>query len=311
MLCMYPYVRAAGRYQSIKGARFSAEMRRDLTPFPCGQCLYCRINKRREYTCRICMEAENHDKNLFVTLTYNDDHLPEANSLKKEEFKKFIRKFRKKLKPLKFRYFGVGEYGDEGEREVNPHYHIALFGLDYDVENVIKKAWTDEGESMGNVYLGDLNKDSAQYIAQYTLKKMTKHNDWLDEKYKWFKGLEPEFMSCSKQNGGIGYHKIVEIAQQIRRNKCIEIENVIRKVNIAGKGLPIGSYLTAKLAELIGMDAAILNRELWMWQESVFDEYLDKDDGLGEYYSKLVKGGEARRKKIDFRLEIKENHRML
>ena len=49
---------------------------KDAVPFGCGQCLPCRVNKRRLWTNRIMLESMCHDDNAFVTLTYNDDNIP-------------------------------------------------------------------------------------------------------------------------------------------------------------------------------------------------------------------------------------------
>jgi len=44
---------------------------------PCGKCAACRISHASNWTIRICHEAKEWDKRCFVTLTYDDDHLPE------------------------------------------------------------------------------------------------------------------------------------------------------------------------------------------------------------------------------------------
>ena len=45
---------------------------------PCGQCLACRINRRREWLARLHLEALDHDVVLFATLTYSDEFLPRS-----------------------------------------------------------------------------------------------------------------------------------------------------------------------------------------------------------------------------------------
>ena len=42
----------------------------------CGQCIPCRINKRREWVGRLTLEAGLYTDNAFLTLTYDDAHLP-------------------------------------------------------------------------------------------------------------------------------------------------------------------------------------------------------------------------------------------
>ena len=102
---------------------------RQLT-LPCGQCQDCRLSKRREWAVRIVHEASLYEKNCFLTLTYDEDHLPKDGSLHKIHFQRFIRRWRKawKLKPRELRYFHCGEYGDENRR---PHYHAIIFGHDF------------------------------------------------------------------------------------------------------------------------------------------------------------------------------------
>ena len=79
-----------------------------------------------------------HEENAFITLTYDDEHLPELGSLKFSDFQKFIRRFRKKLARedmkahgvvyRRLRFYHCGEYGD---KEGRPHFHAILFGYDF------------------------------------------------------------------------------------------------------------------------------------------------------------------------------------
>lgn len=123
-------------------------------------------------------EARMHDESSFVTLTYDDDHLPSDFSLNHSHFVKFFKRLRERLKPRKIRFYMGGEYGEENSR---PHYHAAIFG--YFPEDIkfwktgdsgfkiytsefLKDVW-----SMGAVYVGHLTFESASYIARYCLKK--------------------------------------------------------------------------------------------------------------------------------------------
>ena len=93
--------------------------------YGCGQCLPCRINKKRVWTHRIMLESSLHTDNAFVTLTYSDENLPKDGSLVPRHVQLFLKKVRKEIEPARLRFFCVGEYGDRTQR---PHYHVALFG---------------------------------------------------------------------------------------------------------------------------------------------------------------------------------------
>lgn len=147
----------------------------------CGQCMPCRILRRTEWTTRLSLEYRyNNNLGSFVTLTYNDEHLPDSGkypcgNLKKPDLQKFIKRFRKKLGTGKrVSYFAVGEYGGRKQRA---HYHICIFGLDYPiVKRLVPDAWSLKGESLGFTTVSDLSKDGFErmrYTVGYTLKKMT------------------------------------------------------------------------------------------------------------------------------------------
>ena len=94
--------------------------------FPCGDCPSCRANRRRVWTHRMMLETMCHEYSCWVTLMFDDEHLPEDRSLSPEVLRLWLDRLRKRLKPARFRYFACGEYG---ERELRPHYHVALFGV--------------------------------------------------------------------------------------------------------------------------------------------------------------------------------------
>lgn len=95
---------------------------------PCGKCSGCRIKKRMDLAIRLEHESQFHDHSWFVTVTYDDEHVPYAGSLVADHISKFIRSLRKKIKPTKCRFFAIGEYG---ENTLRPHYHFILFGPDF------------------------------------------------------------------------------------------------------------------------------------------------------------------------------------
>lgn len=123
-------------------------------------------------------EASLHEENAFVTLTYDDEHLPAAGSLDPAAFPLFMRRLRKAVRPRRVRYFYCGEYGEQMSR---PHYHAVLFnwfpadavacGSRGD-HRVYRSATLAELWSGGWHEVGDVTFDSAAYVARYVTKKV-------------------------------------------------------------------------------------------------------------------------------------------
>lgn len=113
----------------------------------------------------------------MLNLTYDDDHLPEHGQLWKDDLQRFFKRLRKKFK---FRYVASGEYGEKTRR---PHFHIALFGVDFSDDRVLFgrasggdrtyiSSSVTEHWKYGNHLIGTLNFESAAYIARYIMKKL-------------------------------------------------------------------------------------------------------------------------------------------
>lgn len=225
--------------------------------YGCGQCMPCRLNKRREWTHRILLEANCHGDNAFVTLTYDDDHLPirgNRASLEPLHLRYWLDRFRKSVSPLKVRYFIVGEYGDETER---PHYHAAIFGFPTcaygqsrnwvtrccDQCELVRSTW-----GKGKVFLGTLESHSAQYVAGYVTKKLTHKND------ERLQGRHPEFSRMSLKPG-IGADFMHEVASSFMQfNLETSQGDVPSTLRHGHKELPLGRYLTKKLRTYVGRD---------------------------------------------------------
>ena len=93
---------------------------------PCGRCIGCRLEYSRQWAVRMMHEAQMHELSCFLTLTYDDAHLPVDESLHYADFQGFIRKLRRVHAPRRFSFYMCGEYGEQFKR---PHYHACLFGL--------------------------------------------------------------------------------------------------------------------------------------------------------------------------------------
>ena len=55
-------------------------------PIPCRQCTGCRTEYARQWAMRLVLEQQQWDNNIFITLTYDNDHLPEHNTWLKKTF---------------------------------------------------------------------------------------------------------------------------------------------------------------------------------------------------------------------------------
>lgn len=171
---------------------------------PCGQCMACRIERSRQWSMRIMHETQEHEISSFVTLTYDDDHLPPLLSLDKREAQLFIKRLRKSL-GYKIRYYLCGEYGDKFKR---PHFHAILFGYWPDDAQVVKDTPSGplfSSASLSSLWgkglcvLGSVTFESASYVAAYCTKKIT--GPLADVHYS---GRAPEFALMSRRPG-IGY----------------------------------------------------------------------------------------------------------
>lgn len=149
---------------------------------PCGHCIGCRQDKARAWSIRLNHEAQLYDSNLFVTLTYDEAHLPASKSLEYSDFQGFMRRVRKEVKGVSasplgtkpIRFFVSGEYG---ERFGRPHWHTVLFNTYFRdqvqfVNGTYRSSQVERLWERGDVVIGSLTPASAAYVAGYTLNKL-------------------------------------------------------------------------------------------------------------------------------------------
>lgn len=187
----------------------------------CQQCTGCRLERSRQWAVRSVHEAQYHDDNYFLTLTYDDRHVPKNNSLDTKVLQKFWKKLRKAI-PDKFKYYAAGEYG---ENYFRPHYHASMFGLPLPdlypsfkssrrfqmySSPVVEKAW-----GKGNIYLAPLTFETAAYTARYICKKVLGKD--AEAHYKRL-GLMPERAWISK---GLGKKWHEDYAHETYRDNYI------------------------------------------------------------------------------------------
>lgn len=213
MPCYYPLQAWQRDDNSITFEERGGDVRRALV-LPCGRCIGCRLESSRCWAVRCMHEAQMHDFSSFITLTYDDAHLPYRGDLHYPDFKKFCRRMVKRLG--KFRFFMAGEYGDLNDR---PHYHAIVFGLFFADRKFFKQSpagfniYTSDTLSAlwpyGHASVGDVSFESAAYVARYVTKKVTgdsaaEHYQRVDELTGEVYSLTPEFSKCSNRPG-IGF----------------------------------------------------------------------------------------------------------
>jgi len=178
----------------------------------CGRCQGCRLNRAHEWATRCMHEAQMHERNCYITLTYDDTAIPRGYSLTYPHFQKFMRRLRKHFKGQVVRFYMAGEYGDKFER---PHFHACIFGVDFDDKQYHRK--NQNGDVLytsatlsrlwphGFASVGAVTFQSAAYVARYVMKKITgdlaaSHYTYVDE-HGEIHQRAPEFNHMSLKPG--------------------------------------------------------------------------------------------------------------
>ena len=220
MACYYPLT----QYRSAKNDgsyTFNPKEahRHSQRQISCGQCWGCQLEYSRMWATRCMHEAQMHPDhtNHFLTLTLNDENLPDNNSLHKPHLINFWKRLRKE--GYKFKYYACGEYGDEYHR---PHYHAIIFGLvipdkkhhsnrngnNLYTSKTIEGLWTH-----GHVTIGNVTFESCAYVSRYINKRQAKkigHFEYeiIDSQTgEILDHLEPEYSAMSKGIGESYYDK--------------------------------------------------------------------------------------------------------
>ena len=203
------------------------------TQISCGQCLECRIKRSKEWAQRIVLESQLYDHNWFITLTYDDDHLCKnvewsysrldgelgyTPFLVPEDFtsfkKRLLSRMRDKYDYIGIRFFECGEYGSKNGR---PHFHAIFFNLPlpdlelvrqvnlggrsycYYRSKMIEECWEN-----GYVLIGEVNWETAAYVARYVTKKFHSEEEKTYKQVCELSGVPqqpPEFINMSRRPG--------------------------------------------------------------------------------------------------------------
>lgn len=189
---------------------------------PCGKCLGCLMSRSFYWSVRCCCESLYHSESYFVTLTYDDAHLPSDKNLCRSHFQSFMKRLRYYFSDVKIKVFYCGEYGEKRHR---PHYHAIIFGLPLKSKNVymfpvdssrrgnlnyacplLERIW-----KLGIVRVGTFSSGACSYVAQYTLKK---HSPKM-KRFLLTRDVKP-FVGSSNRNA-IGYDFFMQYHTEIYR----------------------------------------------------------------------------------------------
>lgn len=169
--------KANGKSRIVFSVESGVKFRYEAIQLPCGQCIGCRLERSRQWAVRCVHEASLYSQNCFLTLTFNDDHLPNPPTLDVRDFQLFMKRLRKRF-GKGIRFFHCGEYGEKFGR---PHYHCIIFNLDfpdkvlwkeYNGTKLYRSKILEELWPYGYSSIGAVTFESAAYVARYILKKV-------------------------------------------------------------------------------------------------------------------------------------------
>nr|AXH75633.1 MAG: replication initiator protein [Microviridae sp.] len=202
---------------------------------PCGKCPACIKRRASQWSYRLMQQEKNCDSAHFITLTYDNSHVPITPKgfmdLCRKDLQNFFKRLRKAHIPTykaingkihlipkqQIKYYAVGEYGGKSFR---PHYHVILFNADIEL---IQDAWSYQAPAvknrkpgkkpikpcthnhgktpghMGQVHYGKVEAASVGYCLKYMSKTkkipLHKNDDRTPEFAIMSKGLGKEYLT--------------------------------------------------------------------------------------------------------------------
>ena len=162
----------------------------------------------------------------------------------------------------------------------------------------VAKAWRRNGEQIGAISIGYCNKSTAEYVAEYVVKKFVGNNpnkpDFLPDEFNIRSGHGKKPL--------IGMAGIVGVAESLRRyyvkmnrqtGKPYYTGPYIHQLQFGKKLLPLDAYIQEKLNELIFINKDQKHDAYIRYQDQVQASYLDlykkaKEFGLTKYDKKDI-----------------------
>lgn len=211
---------------------------------PCGHCLNCMIKKQSQIEFLAKKELlENYKKGKsasFVTLTYDDNHLPINEegflTLRRKDVQDFLKRMRRNMeyhnRKKEFKILYCGEYGDgshsttkTGVSTCRPHYHLVFIGLSpNEVKFYTRKLWR-----AGLCDIGPLGAGGIRYLCKYMTKAIP------DKDVK-------QMREVAKVQNPFFYHSVGLAKEWIDKNLDKIVENNFC-FNLNGKISPFPKYI--------------------------------------------------------------------
>lgn len=186
----------------------------DSLELPCGRCMGCRQDKRLGWTIRCTNEAQLYDANTFVTLSYDEEHLPASLSLEYRDVQLWLKRLRKQMRGVSkgpdgkypIRFFLSGEYGPQTGR---PHWHAILFNCYFEdsvqlLNRSYRSTLAETLWNQGNVVLDKVNPTTIAYVAGYTQDKLygkDAYEDVVNVRTGEISARRPPLVSMSRRPG--------------------------------------------------------------------------------------------------------------
>ena len=206
----------------------------DVITVPCGKCIGCRLDYSREWANRCLMEISTSKYPCwFITLTYDDDHLPKGKSVYPTLVKEHTSGYMKRLRrwyEYRYGYEGIRFFlcGEYGEKYCRPHYHAIVFNMPApsDLEYVCNTGngypcyASEEISSLwknGFVMICNATWQTCAYVSRY----VTKKHKGKDAHYYDVRGILPEYVNMSLKPG-IGFQYLDQ-----NMDKILEYDRII------------------------------------------------------------------------------------
>ena len=228
---------------------------------PCKKCNGCIMDRGKSWANRMEMELPYHKQAWFLTITYDNDHVPKSYNqglginpetgeieienltLNYDDLEKFWKRLRRWLEyhgraiyteykgqtKNDLMYYAGGEYGGKTHR---PHYHAIVYGLDIKPEELkeYKRArgkvyytcdWLTKIWGKGYIVVGAAEWESMAYTARYVTKKAFGPNA---KEYYASLAVVPENSRMSK-TPAIGWRYYQDHAPEIYAKDSIQLKN--------------------------------------------------------------------------------------